>query len=134
MGYLKERVYYLKGLSEGLNVGSSDEGKLLNAIIEVLDDFAVSVEEIEQAHEELAEQVDNIDEDLASVEDIVFVDDDEEDEHELACPFCKEVFSIHVNDIDTERNTITCPHCKKDISVVWECDCGECSDEHNHEE
>lgn len=44
MTSLKERVAYLQGLTQGLNVNSqSSEGKLLLNIIEVLDDVAEEI-------------------------------------------------------------------------------------------
>ena len=33
MGYMKEKVAYLKGLAEGMNIGGEGQGKLLNAMI-----------------------------------------------------------------------------------------------------
>jgi len=58
MSYIKERVSYLKGLAEGMKIDdSTNEGKLLKAMIEVLDDIALAVEDIEEVQEQLEEQV-----------------------------------------------------------------------------
>ena len=44
-----ESVSYLKGLAEGLNIDkSTSEGKLLLAIVDVLDDMAAEIAEIER--------------------------------------------------------------------------------------
>ena len=60
-----EKVAYLKGLAEGLGIEEdSKEGKLLKAVMDVLADLAVSVEDLEDYTAELTEQVDAIDEDL----------------------------------------------------------------------
>lgn len=36
MGYMKEKVAYLKGLAEGMNIGGEGQGKLLNAMISTM--------------------------------------------------------------------------------------------------
>ena len=44
-----EKVAYFKGLSEGMAIDeNSKEGKLINAITEVLADLALSVEDLEE--------------------------------------------------------------------------------------
>ena len=66
---ISEKVAYLKGLAEGLNLDTeSKEGKLIAAIIDVLDDMA----------EKFAE----IDDELCDVEETLYfaLDDDDEDE------------------------------------------------------
>ena len=134
MSYLKERVSFLKGLAEGMQLDdSSSEGKLLKAIIEVLDDVAISVDDVEEVQEQLSEQVDIIDEDLAEIERIIFDEDDEEDDDddystEIECPYCNEEIDIDFDMIDEETDTIECPNCHKKIDIDWDCDCEECSE------
>ena len=41
---------------------STNEGKLLNAIIDVLDDMSLAIEDVEEIQDEISEQVDGIDE------------------------------------------------------------------------
>lgn len=138
MSYLKERVAYLKGMAEGMQISdTTNEGKLLKTIIDVLDDFALSVEDIEEIQDQLGEQVDNIDEDLAEIEKEVYDIDDEEDDEdicfsEIDCPHCSEKINVDVDMIDDEEgNTIECPSCHQKIDVEWDCDCDECG--HDHE-
>ena len=102
MNYLRERVAYLKGLADGMKLDTStNEGKLLRAILEVLDDMALAVDDIEEAQELLSEQVDEIDDDLADIENLLYgVDEEDEEEYyddedddeavELECPHCGE--------------------------------------------
>ena len=67
-----EKVAYLKGLMEGLSVDeTSKEGKILKAVVDVLDDLAMSVEDLEDYTAELTEQVDAVDEARESVENDV---------------------------------------------------------------
>lgn len=138
MSYLRERVAYLKGLAEGMKVSeATNEGKLMKAIIDVLDDFALAVEDIEELHDQLSEQVDSMDEDLTEMERVIFdeLDEEEDDEDnfiEIECPHCNEKIEVSADMIDEDNNTIECPSCHEDIEFRWECGCG-CEDhEHDH--
>ena len=72
-----EKVAYIKGLAEGLALDdSTKEGKVLAAVIDVLGDITNEICEIEDGCDELMEQLDAVDEDLSTVEDIVYGDDD----------------------------------------------------------
>ncbi|NMB34156.1 MAG: hypothetical protein GX992_08025 [Clostridium sp.] len=130
MRLIKERVAYLKGLAEGMQLNdSTNEGKMLKAIIEVLDDVAMSVDELTEVQHQLEEQVDDIDEDLAELEGILFDDDDEYDDEtiaELECPHCHDVFELKEDMVDGHKDSIKCPHCGEEISFRWECDCEDC--------
>mgnify|MGYP000868974768 CR=1 FL=1 len=134
MSYIKERVAYLKGLAEGLNISeSSNEGKLLKAILEVMDDMADSVEDLEESVDEISEQVDEIDEDLSYISKELFDDEDccDGDVHEVECPYCNEVFELDPCELDEDSDEIECPNCKKKIEINWDCECGcdECSED-----
>lgn len=131
MNYLRERVAYIKGLAEGMKLDdSTDQGKLLMAIIDVLDDIALAVDDMEEVQEELMDQVDNIDDDLAEIEKIVYGDfelnESENDDTflgEFECPHCNEQIYLYSDMIDKDSKTIQCPKCEKDIEVEFECDC-----------
>lgn len=157
MNYLKERVAYLKGLAEGMQISdATNEGKLLKAIIDVLDDVALSVDDVEEVQEEFSEQLDEMDEDLADIESLIYGDececdecehevkdedevedeedkegeeDDEDDDEsvsEIECPHCGK--SIVLEDAFMKKDSILCPHCHNEIEVEWSCDCDECAD------
>ncbi|RCX09304.1 zinc ribbon protein [Anaerobacterium chartisolvens] len=131
MSFLKERVSYLKGLAEGMQLDvSTNEGKLLKAIIEVMDDMALAVDDIEEVQEQLSEQVEDINDDLAEVEKAVF---DEDDEHcccedEIECPYCNEKITLDENLIADDGSTLKCPSCGKEIEIDWDCECEDCSE------
>ena len=73
---LTERISYIKGLAEGLNLDESKpEVKVINAIVELLDDMAYSVSDMEELYDDLSAQVDEIDQDLADVESDIYDDD-----------------------------------------------------------
>ncbi|PYG87463.1 hypothetical protein LY28_02133 [Ruminiclostridium sufflavum DSM 19573] len=138
MSYISERVAFIKGLAEGMKIDdSTNEGKLLNAIVDVLDDIALAIEDIEEIQDEVSEQVDGIDEDLAELEKVVYDQDDELEFEEIECPYCSEVIEVDLDMIDEDAETIECPHCHEKIELEWDCDCDDdcgcgCDCEHDH--
>ncbi len=134
---ITEKAAYIKGLAEGLDLdASTKEGKIINAIIDLLSDIAVDIEDTEDACAELAEQITAVDEDLAELEDFVYeeyedeecdydcdccsgCDDDEDDElYEVECPNCHDV--IYVDDKMLEEKGITCPNCGTNLEFDLE--------------
>lgn len=142
MEYLYERVAYLKGLAEGIKVDeTTDQGKLILKIIDVLSDFADAVNELNESQNELDEYVEAIDEDLSALEDDLCFDDDgydnldSDDEDydyvEIECPHCKEFVYLD-EDIVESGEQILCPNCHEAIEFDYECGCG-CGHDHDHE-
>ena len=81
---ITEKIAYIKGLAEGLTLDENKpEVKVLNAIIDLLDDITYDVQDMQELYDELSEQVDEIDQDLADVENELYDEDyDEEDEYD----------------------------------------------------
>ena len=141
-----EKVSYIKGLAEGLGLESdTKEGKILNAIIDLLGDISEEIDCIEEDYAELCEQVDAVDEDLSAVEDFIYEDDDDcdcdcdccdcdddDDLYEVECPKCHDI--IYLDGEMLEEEGITCPNCGTDLEFDFDgcdcdcCDCG-CEDE-----
>ena len=110
---ISEKIAYLKGLMEGMNVDTeSNEGKLFAAVVDVLDEIALEVEDLTDEVMELGDGLDVISDDLSDVEDIDD-DDDEDDEEEecyaTTCPECEE--EIFFDDTMLEDGEIICPNC-----------------------
>jgi hypothetical protein len=82
MGYLSERVSYLRGLADGLSLNKeSAESRLFDEIIELLDDISSSVEGLEEQHGDLADEVSDMEESICDLEEEVYADayyDDED--------------------------------------------------------
>lgn len=116
---ISEKVAYLKGLMEGMNLNAdSNEGKLFLAIDDVLDEIALEVEDLTDEVMELGDGLDVISDDLGDVEDIVYDEDeddyeDEEDDEEecyaTTCPECEE--EIFFDDSVLEDGKVECPNC-----------------------
>ncbi len=74
---ITEKAAYLKGLADGLNYDKeSAEGKLLTALIELTSDLADLVDELDEDLADLEEYVDEIDTDLGDVEDYLLDEGD----------------------------------------------------------
>jgi DNA-directed RNA polymerase subunit RPC12/RpoP len=139
MSYISERVAFIKGLAEGMKIDdTTNEGKLLNAVIDVLDDISLAIEDIEEIQDEMGEQVDCIDEDLAELEKAYYEEDDEVELEEVECPYCGEEIDVDLDMLDENAEFIECPKCHEKIELEWDCDC-DCDDEgcgcgHDHDE
>ena len=119
-----EKVAYLKGLAEGMELDTGKkEGKLLAAIIDLLEDIALEIEDIEDEQAELSDGLDAVSDDLEDVEDLVFEDWDEDDEDEYeydeldededcyatTCPTCEE--TIYFDESILDEGEVICPNC-----------------------
>ena len=67
---LSKKVAYLKGLMEGLKIDdSTNEGKILTIMADILDEMSATVEDIAEEVDETVELVDTLDEDLGEIDD-----------------------------------------------------------------
>ena len=111
---ISEKVAYLKGLAEGLDLDTvkSKEGKLISVMIGILEELAMSVEDLEDNASNLGEEIDTLSDDLADVEKIVFDEDEEgydDDWFEVECPSCGA--DILVDDEALADGEVECPSC-----------------------
>lgn len=130
---ITEKVAYLKGLAEGMDLDTEKkEGKLLAAMIDVLEDIALELSDIEDAQEELGEGLDAVSDDLEDVEDLLYGEDDEDDEPEYelddlgededcyatTCPTCEE--TIYFDESVLEDGEVICPNCGEKLEFDLE--------------
>lgn len=114
---ISEKVAYLKGLAEGLDLDTtkSKEGKLISVMIGIMEELAMSVEDLEENALNLGEEIDVLSDDLADVEEVVFDDEDEDEEDydddwfEVECPTCGA--DIVVDDEALADGEVECPSC-----------------------
>ena len=117
---ISEKVAYLKGLAEGLNLDTekSKEGKLISVMIGILEEIGLSIEDLEENTQALGEEIDVLSDDLSDVEDVVFDEDEDEDEDdedydddwfEVECPTCVE--PLVIDDKALAAGMIQCPNC-----------------------
>ena len=123
---ITEKVAYLKGLAEGMELDTEKkEGKLLSAIIDVLDDIALELEDMKDEQAELSDGLDAVSDDLEDVEDVVFGEDEEDDDlddeyeyddldededcYATTSPTCEE--TIYFDESVLEDGEVICPNC-----------------------
>ena len=137
-----EKVAYLKGLAEGMGIDeTTKEGKLCKVILDVLEDLALEQADTRDSILDLADTVQEINEDLAELEDEFYecscCDEDEEDDEEeededeeddeyyedpvyyaVKCPGCD--LTLTVGDSVLDLGTFECPACGEiiDFGVV----------------
>lgn len=112
---ITEKVAYLKGLMDGLEIDkNTKEGKLFAAIADVLEDIALTVADN-------CDQIDAIDEDLENLEEFVyegdFLEDWDEDEDEYCDGICDGCDGCDDFDEDEYEYEIECSNCHETIFI-----------------
>ena len=115
---ISEKVAYLKGLAEGLQLDAeTKEGKLITAIIDVLSDMAEEIADMQDEMVDLEDGLDAVSDDLNDVEETLYeLDDEDDDEDEddedcfmTTCPACEE--EIYFDETVLEDGEVVCPNC-----------------------
>jgi len=120
---ITEKVAYLKGLMDGLEIDkSTKEGKVLTAIVDILDDVTSSVSDLETGMDMVTHQVDLLDEDLQEMQEDLYGEDEdgcgcgcEDDDYfdgelyEVTCPKCGDTVCVDEDMLD--EGEIGCPGC-----------------------
>ena len=123
---VSEKAAYIKGLIDGMSIDTSkDEGKVLAAMANLLEDLALSIQDLEDETATLNEYIEEIDEDLGDVEEYVYDEDDcdcdcccddddcdccDDDCLEVECPACENTVCIGFDEID-DNGEAECPCC-----------------------
>ena len=141
-----EKCAYIKGLAEGLNIDNTKpEGKVLNAIIDLLSDVCNTIADMDDEVATLGDYIEEIDHDLGEVEEYLYDDDecscgcgcgsdcdcgcqdgeectcgcdcdcDDEDFFEVECPSCGETICFD-GSIDPEE--LACPACGEKFECI----------------
>ncbi len=133
MGYLSERISYIRGLADGLELGEdSKEAKVISAMIELLDDMAFSVEELEEQQDLINDDLDEMDEIVGELEDYVYGEDcdcgccDDMEFEDVTCPSCGAEIELDDDMISDDCSYFICPSCHEKIDIDWGCDDGDC--------
>jgi len=134
MSKLTDRISYLKGMAAGMKLNmDKDSNKLMLEMLTVMGEMAEEMAAMTEAHNDLNEYVESIDDDLADLEETLFgeedgeideemaaEDDDEDDEFGeddlivYACPHCGHEIEFHASDVDFDEDYL-CPECQKPI-------------------
>jgi NAD-dependent SIR2 family protein deacetylase len=133
---LSEKVAYLKGLAEGLGLDrEGKEGRIITAMIDILDDMAGSIEDLGDGLEMVSCQIDDISDELDLLDDDYdddFDDDDDDEDfegelYEVTCPNCKNI--VYMDEDILDEGEMPCPNCGEILEVdldgiLDDCDCG----------
>ncbi len=143
---ITEKSAYLKGLMDGLNLNTqSDEGKMIAAIVDLLEDVTKRVTDIEETTIAISDELDEIEEDLDAIEDFIMDEEDEDDYfdelddedweedededegfdfgdeettiYEVECA-CGEI--IDFDEETLEKGSIVCPNCGETLEFSLE--------------
>ncbi|MBD5159547.1 MAG: hypothetical protein HDT23_04815 [Ruminococcus sp.] len=137
---LTEKMSYLKGLMDGLEIDkSTKEGRILAQMSELMEDIVLYVDDLQAQVDELTELCEILDEDLGEVEEEIYGDEDfncgncdcfdDEDEdydfdsdddelYEVTCPTCRDTILIDEGMI--EEGSINCPNCDELLEFDYE--------------
>ncbi len=131
---LTEKAAYLKGLADGLKLDTeSDTGKLLSAVIDVIQTMAEDVADLYDNADAVSDELDMIEDDLDEIKE--FLSDDEDDEdyelydnededgmteddeyvYEVTCPTCSK--PIEVDEQTMASGKIECPYCGEKLEL-----------------
>ena len=119
---ISEKVSYIKGLAEGLGLDENNKtDKILQSIIDVLDDMAAELACAEDDILDLSDTVDEIDEDLGELEDYVYDEEDnanDDDFYQVTCPKCGT--EIYLDEDTLAEESIACPECGTDLEFEFD--------------
>ena len=112
-----ERVAYVKGLFDGLDIDTDKkEGKLLLAMLEVIEELAESVANLEDQNAEISTELDDLYDELSALEEDLLDDEDNElddNPYQVICPTCGEI--IYLDSKTLAEGSISCPACGEDL-------------------
>lgn len=129
-----EKAAYLKGLVEMAHFeADTDEIKIIKAMVDAIDEMALTIADLEDEVAALTEVVDEIDEDLGDVEECIYDDccdsdccdddcccddHDDSDYFEVECPACGETICLDESVLDEE--SIQCPACGETLEFDFD--------------
>lgn len=125
MSYISEKVAYLDGLADGMELSADDKyGKLFRGILEALHTVAEQIDDHDEYMEDLSDSIDDLYDEIELIDEVIFEDEDEEDDFmEVTCPECGETIYFDEDMLDSEDGLI-CPNCNHAVEIdVCDCDC-----------
>lgn len=109
---LIKKAAYIKGLMDGLEIDCNDkQAKIIKALVDLVNDMADEISQLEQCYDDVCDRVDAIDEDLAGVEDMLYEEYDDEDEDDKLCGLCRD------NSDEEMAYEAVCPTCGAEIGI-----------------
>lgn len=85
------------------------KSKFSDIFLEVLNNMASKIEDLEKRQENLEDSMNRIEKEL-------FIEDDEDFTFEIVCPYCNAEFEA---DIENDLTEVKCPECGNKIELDW---------------
>lgn len=113
---ISEKVSYLQGLSEGLNISDGNpQGKIITGILGVLDDISGILVDMRSEFSIVKEYIESIDDDLFELEENFKQD---KNVVELTCDNCGEELCFDADLVeDDDVIEIICPRCNEVVFI-----------------
>lgn len=137
MATVKEKIAYLRGLLEGSDFWGQDAQArtVWEKMLEIFDDVADQLEELEAGQEEVEEYLEAIDADLGELEEEIYGhghdhdddDDDDDDEDDgnfvqMECPNCRQKVWFDEDFLYGDHVEVACPECGATIYTTGDAD------------
>ena len=140
---ISEKVAYIQGLLEGMELDKSDAktARVLSEVLDVLREVGQQLDGMDAAMDQFAEELDALGDTVADLEEAVFDDEDEQDEDlegldsedeeedffEIPCPTCGE--ELVVDDEALAAGLVECPVCGGKFALSFDDEGDDSSDE-----
>ncbi len=140
---LMEQAAYLRGLADGLDIDwEAKENKLMLALLDLVDEMASTIADLEENADAVDGELDEIAEELIAIEQEIGMDVECDDDdcdcscdcghdaytYEVVCPTCGD--HIEIDESLLEVGSINCPNCNEELEFELDeedgCDCGCC--------
>jgi hypothetical protein len=111
---ISEKVSYLQGLYEGLNVSDTgSNGKILSGLLQVMEEVAENIEDMQQEIHNMQEYLEDLDEEIMDLEEKIWGVQpwDDEDILDIRCHNCGEQLFVDTGILDDDVLEITCHNC-----------------------
>lgn len=115
MQEITDKISYLQGMSEGLNITEGrPQGRIIAGILNVLNEMAEEITAIQKEAKDIRDYLECVDDDLLDLEEIVV----EDEFMELECANCGEQLRVETDFLDDEDVIeIICPNCNEVIFI-----------------
>lgn len=112
---LAEKAAYLKGLMDGIKLDTEkDENRLLKAVVDLLQDMAVSIDDLEDNAIAVSDELDEIEENLDAIDEYL-MDDEDDDDYDDYEDFDEDPdYDLGDDDFEFDEDPVyevTCPKC-----------------------
>lgn len=130
---ITEKAAYVKGLIDGLELDPKDkQTKIFKIMIDLINDMAEEIKELEQCYDDVSDKIDGIDEELSGIENVLYDEDDDEGFcgnsvasgsdsdvlYECTCPTCQKTVGISENSLS--EGGIECPYCGESLEFDYD--------------